>query len=44
VLYGNLGNASEFNDITTGTAGSFSAAAGWDFVTGIGSNKGTSGK
>ena len=44
VLYGNLGNASDFNDITSGSAGSFTAAAGWDFVTGIGSNKGTNGK
>jgi kumamolisin len=44
VLYNNLGNASDFNDIKTGSAGSFTAAAGWDFVTGIGSNHGTAGK
>jgi len=44
VLYSNLGNAGDFNDITSGSAGSFTAAAGWDFVTGIGSNHGTSGK
>lgn len=28
--------ASSFRDITTGTAGSYSAGTGWDFVTGIG--------
>jgi subtilase family serine protease len=43
VLYGNLGT-SDFNDIKSGSAGSFSAAPGWDFVTGIGSNNGTAGK
>ncbi|MGL5379006.1 hypothetical protein [Clostridium sp.] len=25
-----------FRDITTGTAGTFSATVGWDFVTGLG--------
>lgn len=34
----------DFRDILSGTAGSFSAATGWDFVTGVGSNLGTSGK
>lgn len=29
-----------FRDITSGAAGSFSAATGWDFVTGVGSNLG----
>jgi kumamolisin len=43
VLYGNLGT-SDFNDITSGSAGSFTAAPGWDFVTGIGSNRGSAGK
>src|SRR5579862_474426 len=33
--------SSNFRDITSGSAGSFSAATGWDFVTGVGSNKGT---
>jgi kumamolisin len=33
-----------FFDITSGTAGSFTAMAGWDFVTGIGSTYGTVGK
>ncbi len=30
-----------FYDVTSGTAGSFSAGTGWDFVTGIGSSRGT---
>jgi subtilase family serine protease len=34
----------DYRDITSGTAGSFSAKAGWDFVTGVGSDIGTSGK
>jgi subtilase family serine protease len=34
----------DFRDILSGTAGSFSAKSGWDFVTGVGSNKGLSGK
>jgi kumamolisin len=40
--YSKLGTAS-FRDILTGTAGSFSCTAGWDFVTGVGSPQGTSG-
>jgi subtilase family serine protease len=36
--------ATDFHDVTTGTAGSFSAKTGWDFVTGLGSNKGVFGK
>ncbi len=40
--YGRLGTIS-FRDILTGTAGSFSCTAGWDFVTGVGSPQGTSG-
>jgi subtilase family serine protease len=42
----NAFNASttDFRDITSGTAGSFAAAPGWDFVTGVGSNLGLSGK
>jgi subtilase family serine protease len=43
-IYSNLGNSSDFRDIISGTAGSFSAAVGWDFVTGVGSNQGTNGK
>ena len=34
----------DFRDITSGTAGSYSAKQGWDFVTGVGSNKGLNGK
>jgi kumamolisin len=41
-IYGNLGT-SNFRDIVTGTAGSFSCTTGWDFVTGVGSPQGTSG-
>ncbi|MDD5543713.1 MAG: S53 family peptidase [Acidobacteriia bacterium] len=37
-------NTTDFRDITSGTAGSFSATTGWDFVTGIGSNQGLVGK
>jgi len=39
-----MGNAAFFNDVVDGTAGSFAAAQGWDFVTGIGSSRGISGK
>jgi len=42
-IYSNLGTA-EFRDIVSGTAGSFSATSGWDFVTGVGSDQGTGGK
>ena len=34
----------DFRDILSGTAGSYTAKAGWDFVTGVGSNKGLNGK
>jgi len=43
-IYGNLGNATDFRDITSGTAGSFTCTVGWDFVTGVGSNQGLNGK
>jgi len=43
-IYGNLGNSSDFNDVVGGSAGSFTAIGGWDFVTGVGSNQGLSGK
>ena len=47
-IYSNLGPDglpnSNLRDITSGTAGSFTAKAGWDFVTGVGSNQGTGGK
>jgi subtilase family serine protease len=35
---------SNFRDITSGKAGSYSAATGWDFVTGVGSDLGLNGK
>ncbi len=44
LIYGNLGNSTDFRDITSGTAGKFSCAVGWDFVTGVGSDQGLSGK
>ena len=37
-------NSANFRDILSGTAGSFSAKTGWDFVTGIGSTLTLSGK
>jgi kumamolisin len=37
-------NGATFRDILTGTAGSFTATTGWDFVTGIGSTRTLSGK
>jgi len=42
-IYSNLGT-SNFRDITSGRAGSFSAKTGWDFVTGVGSCLGLQGK
>jgi subtilase family serine protease len=43
-LYGSLGNALVFRDITSGTDGKVKCAVGWDFVTGVGSPVGLSGK
>jgi len=43
-IYANSTNASDFRDIISGSAGSFSCAAGYDFVTGVGSDQGTNGK
>lgn len=37
------GHSSSFYDVTSGTAGSFSAHAGWDYPTGNGTPNGTSG-
>ncbi len=36
--------STDFRDITSGQAGSFSCQIGWDFVTGVGSDQGLSGK
>ena len=41
LIYSGLGSGA-FRDITSGTAGSYSAQVGWDFVTGVGSNLGLS--
>jgi len=38
------GTDSDFRDVTSGGAGPFPARAGWDFVTGVGSSIGLSGK
>jgi subtilase family serine protease len=43
-IYANRANTSDFRDILSGTAGSFSCGPGYDFVTGVGSNQGTNGK
>ena len=48
-IYGGVSNSgatisSNFRDIVSGSAGSFRATTGWDFVTGVGSNQGLSGK
>ncbi len=42
--YNSANYSTDFRDITSGTAGSFTATTGWDFVTGVGSNKGLNGK
>jgi len=46
-IYGKLGVAADFNDITSGYCGpyaGYSATTGWDFCTGVGSDKGLAGK
>ena len=43
VMYSYMGSAA-FRDITSGRAGTFSAARGWDSVTGVGSSVGLYGK
>jgi subtilase family serine protease len=50
-IYGVCGNGpstncvgANFRDITSGFAGRFNAATGWDFTTGVGSNQGLHGK
>ncbi|MDE3187540.1 MAG: S53 family peptidase [Acidobacteriota bacterium] len=43
-MYTNYTNTNDFYDVTSGTAGSYTAGPGWDFVTGIGSSRGTGGK
>jgi len=43
-IYANRANTADFRDIVSGTAGSFSAGVGYDFVTGVGSDQGLNGK
>lgn len=43
-IYSNYTNSKDFRDILSGTAGSYSAGPGYDFVTGVGSDQGLSGK
>ena len=43
-IYGSLGNAKAFRDITSGTDGKYSCKVGYDFVTGVGSPNGLVGK
>ncbi|MFY9674524.1 MAG: S53 family peptidase [Terriglobales bacterium] len=46
-IYGNLKTTADFNDITSGYCGpysGYSAGTGWDFCTGVGSDKGMGGK
>jgi subtilase family serine protease len=43
-IYGSLGNAKAFRDITAGTDGRYSCRVGYDFITGIGSPNGLFGK
>ena len=43
LIYANFGTAN-YRDIVSGCAGSFCCKTGWDFVTGVGSPLGTSGK
>jgi len=43
-IYANRTNSADFRDITSGSAGSFSAGPGYDFVTGVGSDQGLNDK
>jgi subtilase family serine protease len=43
-IYAKYTNSSDFRDITSGSAGSFTAGPGYDFVTGVGSDQGVNGK
>ena len=44
VIYSGLGNVNYFRDITSGSCKGYSAGAGWDFCTGVGSNQTLVGK
>jgi subtilase family serine protease len=43
-IYSNYTNTNDYRDILSGSAGSFTAGPGWDFVTGVGSDLGYVGK
>ena len=46
-IYGNLGVATDFRDVTAGYCGpyaGYSGVKGWDFCTGVGVDKGKTGK
>ncbi|HVJ07081.1 MAG TPA: S53 family peptidase [Acidisarcina sp.] len=43
-IYTNRTNTADFRDILSGTAGSYTAGPGYDYVTGVGSNQGLNGK
>jgi len=43
-IYGSLGNANAFRDITSGTDGKYTCKVGYDFVTGVGTPYGLVGK
>lgn len=43
-IYGSLGNAHAFRDITSGTDGRYSCKVGYDFITGVGTPNGLTGK
>ena len=43
-VYANRTSSADFRDITSGSAGSFSAGPGYDFVTGVGSDQGLNDK
>ncbi len=44
LIYTNMSNTSEFTDVKAGSCGSHTSVAGWDFCTGVGSDKGKLGK
>lgn len=44
LIYSNMGYSQYFTDVTSGSCGTHSAAAGWDFCTGVGVDKGLVGK
>jgi len=44
LIYSNMGYSAYFTDITSGSCGTHSAAAGWDFCTGVGVDHGLVGK